>query len=65
MARQNPIDRQHGGLTTAHVSDETFLADLSVNYDLGDVELTSITGYLHRNILASRDASALTGSVFD
>lgn len=44
-------------------SDETFLADLTVNYDMGDVNLTSITSFVNRNILASRDASALTGSV--
>ena len=31
--------------------------------DLGPVELTSITSYIDRDILVSRDASALTGSV--
>ncbi|GIK47758.1 MAG: TonB-dependent receptor [Alphaproteobacteria bacterium] len=44
-------------------SDETFLADINVNWDLGNVQLTSITSHLQRNILASRDASALSGSV--
>jgi iron complex outermembrane receptor protein len=44
-------------------SDETFLADLVVNIGLGGVELTSVTSYIDREILVSRDASALTGSV--
>ena len=44
--------------------DETFLADLNVNIPLGEaVNLTSVTSYIDRNILVSRDASALTGSV--
>lgn len=44
-------------------SDETTIADLTVNWDLGNVALTSVTSYINRNILVSRDASALTGSV--
>ncbi|MGI8705135.1 MAG: TonB-dependent receptor [Sphingomicrobium sp.] len=44
-------------------SDETLLADLTVSYDFGPVELTSVTSYIERDILVSRDASALTGSV--
>ncbi len=56
-------DREQFLLLDEEFSDETFLSDLSINYDLGDIEVTSITSYLHRNILASRDASALTGSV--
>ncbi len=43
--------------------DETFLADLTASYDFGGVELTSITSYINRDILVSRDASALTHSV--
>jgi iron complex outermembrane receptor protein len=43
--------------------DETWLADLTGSYDFGGVELTSITSYINRDILVSRDASALTGSV--
>ena len=30
--------------------------------DFGGVELTSVTSYINRDILVSRDASALTGS---
>lgn len=44
-------------------SDKTWLADLTGSYDFGGVELTSITSYINRDILVSRDASALTGSV--
>ena len=44
-------------------SDKTWLADLTGSYDFGGVELTSITSYMNRDILVSRDASALTGSV--
>jgi iron complex outermembrane receptor protein len=43
--------------------DRTALADLVASYDFGPAELTSVTSYVHRNILVSRDASALTGSV--
>ena len=56
-------ERQQFLLLDEEFSDETFLADLTVNYDMGDVNLTSITSFVNRNILASRDASALTGSV--
>ncbi|HVF36487.1 MAG TPA: TonB-dependent receptor [Sphingomicrobium sp.] len=43
--------------------DDTLLADLTASYDFGGAELTSITSYIDRDILVSRDASALTGSV--
>ncbi|MGZ8334486.1 MAG: TonB-dependent receptor [Allosphingosinicella sp.] len=43
--------------------DDTLLADLTASADLGGVELTSVTTYINRDILVSRDASALTGSV--
>ncbi|MBB3764001.1 TonB-dependent receptor [Sphingomicrobium lutaoense] len=43
--------------------DEFLLADLTASVDLGGVELTSVTSYTNRDILVSRDASALTGSV--
>jgi outer membrane receptor protein involved in Fe transport len=43
--------------------DKTRLADLTASVDLGPIELTSITSYIDRDILVSRDASALTGSV--
>ena len=43
--------------------DHTALADLTISYDFGGVEATSVTSRTWRNILVSRDASALTGSV--
>ena len=43
--------------------DRTGIADLTANWDLGAVTLTSVTSYTNRDILVSRDASALTGSV--
>ena len=56
-------DREQFLLLDEEFSDETTLADLTAEWDLGGVALTSISSYLNRNILASRDASALTGSV--
>ncbi|MFN7178444.1 TonB-dependent receptor [Hyphomonas sp.] len=44
-------------------SDETMIADLTASLDLGSVTLTSVTSYIDRDILVSRDASALTQSV--
>jgi iron complex outermembrane receptor protein len=43
--------------------DETLLADLTASYDFGGAEVTSVTSYINRDILVSRDASALTHSV--
>jgi outer membrane receptor protein involved in Fe transport len=43
--------------------DETLLADATIKIGLGGVDLTSVTSYINRDILVSRDASALTGSV--
>lgn len=43
--------------------DETLIADLVAEVELGPVVLTSVTSYTDRSILVSRDASALTGSV--
>ncbi len=43
--------------------DETLVADLKIDVGLGGATLTSVTSYINRDILVSRDASALTGSV--
>ena len=43
--------------------DDFLLADLTASVDFGGVELTSVTSYIDRDILVSRDASALSGSV--
>src|SRR5207247_1452230 len=45
-------------------TDKFLLTDLNLKYDLAPgVSLTSITSYVHRDVLVVRDATALTGSV--
>ncbi len=55
--------RQQYLLLREQFKDETFLADATIKLGLGGVDLTSVTSYIKRDILVSRDASALTGSV--
>ena len=43
--------------------DETLLADLTIEISLDGFDITSVTSFTDREILVSRDASALTGSV--
>ena len=43
--------------------DDTLIADLVVEAELGAVTMTSVSSYTDREILVSRDGSALTGSV--
>ena len=43
--------------------DELFIADLTAEWEVGAFALDSVTSYTDRDILVSRDASALTGSV--
>ncbi|MFZ5719651.1 MAG: TonB-dependent receptor [Pseudomonadota bacterium] len=43
--------------------DEFFLADLTLQYDMGGLRFTSISSYTDRDVLVLRDATALTGSV--
>jgi iron complex outermembrane recepter protein len=45
------------------IDDDFKLADLKINYDFGPALLTSVTSYTDRNVLVTRDASQLTGSV--
>ena len=45
-------------------TDKTLLTDLVASYDFGPAEITSVSSYMDRDILVSRDASALTDSVF-
>ncbi|HYE29420.1 MAG TPA: TonB-dependent receptor [Allosphingosinicella sp.] len=56
-------EREQFLLLDEDFKDNTLLADLTASADLGGVELTSVTSYINRDILVSRDASALTGSV--
>ncbi len=44
-------------------TDKFLLTDLNLKYDLGGVSLTSITAYTHRDVLVTRDATALTASI--
>jgi iron complex outermembrane recepter protein len=44
--------------------DKTTLADLTADFELSDaITFTSVTSYIKRDIVVSRDASALSGSV--
>ena len=56
-------DRQQYLMLREHFKDKTTIADLTARVGLGAAELTSVTTYTDRDILVSRDASALTGSV--
>jgi iron complex outermembrane receptor protein len=56
-------EREQFLLLDEALKDETLLADLNVQADVGAMTLTSVTSYINREILVSRDASALTGSV--
>jgi len=56
-------ERQQYLLRDEEFRDETLIADLVMRFDLGPAEITSISSYTNRDILVSRDASALTGSV--
>ena len=56
-------ERQQFLLLDEKFKDDTILADLVVNFDFGGAALTSVSSYIDREILVSRDASALTGSV--
>jgi iron complex outermembrane recepter protein len=44
-------------------TDDFVLGDVDINYNLGDIALTSITSYTYRDVLVTRDATALTASI--
>ena len=56
-------EREQYLLLDEKFKDETLIADLVVNWSLNNVDLTYAGSYTDREILVSRDASALTGSV--
>ena len=56
-------EREQFLLLDEEFRDDTMLADLTMSFDFGAVELTSVSTYINRDILVGRDASALTGSV--
>ncbi len=44
-------------------TDEFFLGDLTLQYDMQGLRFTSISSYTDRDVLVRRDATALTGSI--
>ncbi len=56
-------EREQYLLLDESFADNTLLADLTANLDLGGAALTSVTSYINRDIAVNRDASALSGSV--
>ncbi len=56
-------ERQQYLLQDERFNDETLIADVTAVYDFENMAVTSVTSYMDREILVSRDASALTGSV--
>lgn len=56
-------ERQQFLLLNEDFADDTMILDNVIEWGFGGVQLTSVTGYIDREILVSRDASALTGSV--
>jgi iron complex outermembrane recepter protein len=45
------------------IDDDFTLADLKMDFDLGAFALTSITSYTDRQVVVTRDATSLTGSI--
>ncbi|NNU16891.1 TonB-dependent receptor [Parvularcula sp. ZS-1/3] len=56
-------ERQQYLLRDERFFDETIIGDVTLEYNTGPAVITSITSVMEREILVSRDASALTGSV--
>ncbi len=63
VAPVNFQDRQQYLLLREKFEDKTNIADMTAKFGFGGFDLTSVTTYTKREILVSRDASALTGSV--
>ncbi len=56
-------ERQQFTQTDEPFTDDFLLADLNIEYNFGDVILTSVTSYTDRDVLVVRDATALTASI--
>ena len=56
-------ERQQYLLQPEAFEDKTLIADMTAEFDFDGFDVTSVTSYTDRDILVSRDASALTGSV--
>ena len=61
--RVNIGEREQYRQLDEHFDDDFFLGDLTMEFDLGSAVLTSISSYTDRDILVTRDATQLTGSV--
>ena len=61
--RVNIGEREQYRQLDEHFDDDFFLGDLTMEFDFGPVMLTSVSSYTDRDILVTRDASQLTGSV--
>ncbi len=59
----NLDEREQYLLLEEAFEDDILIGDLTIEADFGPLSFTSITSYTDREILVSRDASALTGSV--
>lgn len=55
--------RQQFLLLREQFKDKTLIADTTIEVNFDTVDFTSVSSYTNRDILVSRDASALTGSV--
>lgn len=56
-------EREQYLLLNEAFQDDTTIADVTAEYVMGNVDVTFVYSYTDRDILVSRDASALTGSV--
>lgn len=56
-------EREQYLLLEEEFEDEILIADLNLEFGIGPVDVLSISSYTDRDILVSRDASALTGSI--
>lgn len=56
-------EREQFLLLDEQFRDQTSIGDVTAEWDVGPVVFTSVTSFTNRDILVSRDASALTGSV--
>ncbi len=59
----DPDEREQVNQFDEPFTDEFLLVDLNISYNLGSMLLTSITSFTDRDILAVRDAGALTSSI--
>jgi iron complex outermembrane receptor protein len=56
-------DRKQFTQLEEEFTDDFVLADVNLEQRFGDLQLTSITSYTHRDVLVVRDAGALTSSI--